>query len=242
MTETKDPVGFHTLKVIAKADRFNKWMYDQFKHQLKGEILEIGSGIGNISKLVIEDGHSITLSDYNEEYYETLKKSFISEKNVKEILRIDLLHPDFQKEYSALKEKFDSIFLLNVIEHIENDVAAVKNCRYLLKSNGHLILLAPSYSWLFSSFDKQLGHHRRYSLRSLKTLLERNNFTILSASHFNFAGICGWLLFGKILNQRMLGNNEMSVFNKIVPVARILDKLFANKIGLSVIVTGINKQ
>ena len=76
ISATKDPVGLHTLKVIAKANRFNTWMYDQFKHQLKGEILEIGSGIGNISKLVIEEGHFITLSDYNEEYCEVLKKQF----------------------------------------------------------------------------------------------------------------------------------------------------------------------
>ena len=41
----KDPVGLHTLEMIAKADQFNRWMYDQFKHQLKGEILEIGSGM-----------------------------------------------------------------------------------------------------------------------------------------------------------------------------------------------------
>jgi 2-polyprenyl-3-methyl-5-hydroxy-6-metoxy-1,4-benzoquinol methylase len=44
-------------------------MYSQFKQNLKGEILEIGSGIGNISQLVIEEGHAVTLSDYNEEYF-----------------------------------------------------------------------------------------------------------------------------------------------------------------------------
>ena len=74
--ENRDPVGLHTLEVIAKAGRFNKWMYDQFKHQLKGEILEIGSGIGNISQLVIEEGRFITLSDYNDEYCESLRKKF----------------------------------------------------------------------------------------------------------------------------------------------------------------------
>ena len=66
--EPNDPVGLHTLNVIAKANRFNRWMYDQIKPHLKGEILEIGSGIGNISKLVIESNHFITLSDYSKEY------------------------------------------------------------------------------------------------------------------------------------------------------------------------------
>ena len=238
---TKDPVGLHTLEVIAGADHFNRWMYDQFKHQLKGEVLEIGSGIGNISKFVIEEGHSLTLSDYNEEYCELLKKKFAGNKNIQKIVSVDLLYPEFETKYFDLKEKFDSIFLLNVIEHIKDDQIAVKNCRYLLKPGGHLILLAPAYAWLFSSFDKQLGHFRRYSLRSLRELLEKNNFNILSGSYFNFAGIGGWLVFGKILNQKMLSKGEMSAFNKIVPVAKFFDKLFARKMGLSIIVTGVKK-
>ena len=238
---SKDPVGLHTLEVIAKADRFNRWMYDQFKHQLKGEILEIGSGIGNISKLVIEEGHFITLSDYNEEYCDSLKKKFAQDKNVREIISIDLLHPDFKNKYEGYKKKFSSIFLLNVIEHIEDDLTAIKNCNYLLHDDGHLILLAPAYSWLYSSFDRQLGHFRRYSLGSLKELLKKENFSILSGSYFNFTGIAGWFLFGKILKQKRLSSGEMSAFNKIVPIAKFIDKLVGRRTGLSIIVTGIKK-
>lgn len=236
---SKDPVGLHTLEVIAKADRFNKWMFAQFQDQLKGEILEIGSGIGNISQLVIDKGHSITLSDYNEQYCNFLKTKFSQNENVKEILNIDLVDPNFHSKYLTYKEKFDTIFLLNVIEHIKDDLLAVKNCHYILKKNGHLVLLAPSYSWLYCSFDKQLGHYRRYSLGSLKQLLIKNDFKILSGSHFNFTGIAGWFLFGKLLNRKMLGSGEMSAFNKIVPLAKILDSLFLKKIGLSVIVKGV---
>jgi hypothetical protein len=102
-------------------------------------------------------------------------------------------------------------------------------------------LLAPAFSWLYSSFDKQLGHFRRYSLKSLSSLLKKNNFNIVSGSYFNFAGIGGWFLFGKILKQKILSTVEMSAFNKIVPVAKVIDKIFAKKIGLSIIVTGIKK-
>lgn len=241
-TATNDPVGLHTLEVVAKADRFNHWMYDQFKRQLKGEILEIGSGIGNISKLVIKDGHHITLSDYNKEYCETLKEKFSTNKNVSEILQIDLLHPDFENAYSFYKEKFDSIFLLNVIEHIEDDELSLKNCRHLLKQGGHLIVLAPAYSSLYCTFDKQLGHYRRYSLKSMTKILMKEKFNILSAFYFNFTGIAGWFLFGKIFRRKMLSNSEMSAFNRIVPIAKFIDKLLGKKAGLSIIVTGIKNS
>lgn len=235
---SRDPVGLHTLEVIAKADHFNRWMYDQFRDQLKGEILEIGSGIGNISQLVIEEGHSVTLSDYNQEYCDLLNKRFFQKEEVKEIVSIDLVHPDFNNKYIIYKEKFDSIFLLNVIEHIKDDLLAVKNCKYLLKKDGLLIVLAPAYSWLFSPLDDHLGHYRRYSLRSLRDLLSKNGLDILSGSHFNFVGITGWFLFGKLFKQKKLGS-EMSVFNKIVPFAKVIDNLLLKKAGLSVIVKGM---
>ena len=239
--EPNDPVGLHTLKVLAKAERFNRWMYDQIKHHLKGEILEIGSGIGNISKLVIESDHFITLSDYSKEYCDLLKENFSTNKNVRSLIQIDLLQPDFEKRFSAYKEKFDSIFLLNVIEHIEDDKLSIKNCKYLLKPGGHLILLAPAYSWLFGTFDKQLGHFRRYTIKTLSDLLEKQHFEISSGSYFNITGIAGWFLFGKIFRRRMLGKGEMSAFNSIVPFAKLTDRILAKKAGLSIIITGIKQ-
>lgn len=232
-----DPVGLHTLEVVAKANHFNRWMYEQFRHYLKGEVLEIGSGIGNISKLVIEDGYSITLSDYNNEYCTYLKEIFSEEKKVRGILQIDLLDPDFENRFALFNEKFDSIFLLNVIEHISDDALAVKNCRYLLKPGGLLIVLAPANAWLYCNLDKQLGHYRRYSLSVMKELLIKEKFRILSANYFNAAGITGWFLFGKILQRKMLGSGEMSAFDSIVPLAKLADKLIGKTTGLSIIVT-----
>ncbi|WP_152267436.1 class I SAM-dependent methyltransferase [Agriterribacter humi] len=236
-----DPLGLKTLETIAKASNFNEWMYSEIKPFLKGEILEIGSGIGNISQYAIADGFNITLSDFNAGYYQWLKERFSNFPAVQNIMQIDLLHHDFQKEYSLLHEKFDSVFLLNVIEHIEDDITAVKNCKFLLKQNGHLILLAPAYKWLYCRFDRELGHYRRYTLHSMKQILRCNGLYIHKGNYFNGAGIIGWLLFGKIMNKKMIGNDEMSAFNRFVPIARIIDTLTVKKAGLSVITRSIKQ-
>ena len=62
--ETKeiDLEGLETLNVIEKANKFNKWMYDTIKPHCKGKILEIGSGIGNISEYFIKDNQNIVLN------------------------------------------------------------------------------------------------------------------------------------------------------------------------------------
>ena len=130
---------------------------------------------------------------------------------------------------------------MNVIEHIEDDKLSLKNCKYLLKPGGHLILLAPAYSWLFGTFDKQLGHFRRYTIKTLSDLLEKQHFEISSGSYFNITGIAGWFLFGKIFRRRMLGKGEMSAFNSIVPFAKLTDRILAKKAGLSIIITGIKQ-
>ena len=75
VTQT-DPAGVFTLITIGRANRFNEWMYDTIHPYLKGEILELGSGMANISNFAIRDELSITLSDINDSYREFLQEKF----------------------------------------------------------------------------------------------------------------------------------------------------------------------
>ncbi len=233
-----DPTGTQTLLVISKADRFNKWMYETIRPYLKGEILEIGSGIGNISKFVVSSGLSLALSDYVPVYQQFLKENFSQYSNVMDVLSIDLQHPDFFNQYSELKEKFDTVFLLNVIEHLEDDKSAMENCRFLLKKGGHLIILAPAYPFLFCRLDEELGHYRRYTMKKIKSIFPIHSFKIIHTQHFNFVGISGWFLFGKLLNRKKIESGEMSAFNKMVPFFKIADHITFKKAGLSLIAIG----
>lgn len=111
----------------------------------------------------------------------------------------------------------------------------------MLRQKGHLVVLAPAHQWLYCKFDKELGHYRRYSIKKMERLLRNAEFSIFSKQHFNFTGIAGWLLLGKLLKRKMLLQGEMSTFNMLVPVASLLDKITLKKIGLSIIVTGQKK-
>ena len=236
-----DPVGAATLTVISKADKFNRWMYETIKPFLKGEILEVGSGIGNISKFLIPGELPVTLSDYNLLYRDHLQKKYGHHKNVVSVISIDLQDPAFEQQYIRFKEKFDTIFMLNVIEHLANDVRAAENCRFMLRTDGHLIILAPAYQFLYCHLDRELGHNRRYTLKRLSKIVLMAGLTILKKQYFNSLGIAGWLVSGKIFRTRKLGKNEMSAFNKLVPVAKLCDKIIFNKAGLSAIVIAQKK-
>lgn len=232
-----DNTGNKILEVIADANRFNGWMYETIRPFLRGNILEIGSGIGNISSFFLADKITITLSDTDAFYIEKLKSQFISSPALKRILMIDLQHPSFEANYSQLKEQYDAIFLLNVLEHIEDDNAAIKNCNFLLKPGGSLLILTPAYSFLYSSLDKALGHYRRYTNSCLNTLLQKNKLVIKNSFYFNALGIPAWF-YGKILKLKTIPSTKMRLYNKMVPLARLIDKIIFRKAGLSVISIG----
>ena len=231
----RENTGYVALEVLSKADKFNHWMFSAIKPFSTDNILEIGSGLGNISKFFIREGYTITLSDIDAFYLDCLKKDFSANNNVQAFQSIDLQKKDFQTEYENLKESFDTIIMLNVLEHLEDDGYAIQNCRYMLKENGTFIILVPAYSFLYSRMDKELNHFRRYTSTSLKSKIIAGDLSVRKSFYFNFLGIFAWL-YGKILRIKVLPSSEMSFFNKLVPLGKVLDKIVFNKIGLSAIV------
>jgi 2-polyprenyl-3-methyl-5-hydroxy-6-metoxy-1,4-benzoquinol methylase len=230
MVKSVDIEGHNTLSIVLKADKLNEWMYDTIKPYCKGKILEIGSGIGTISSFFIRSNSDITLSDLRSNYCEILRNKFS-----KDVLEIDLADPDFDVKYYFLLGKFDTIFSLNVVEHIENDVQAIANCKKLLKDKGVLIILVPAYQWLFCDLDRELEHFRRYTKKKIELLFVENKMKITKTFYFNLAGIFAWFFSGKILRNKNIPEGQMGLFNFLVPVFKVADKMILQKVGLSVI-------
>lgn len=233
-----DPIGEKTLAAIAGADKFNKWMYETIKPYCKGHVLEIGSGIGNISQYFLLDSYKITLTDLRQSYCEVLEQKFKNYPNLNGILKVNLTHPKFETEYAHLLQSFDSIVAMNVVEHIEDHELALANCYKLLKPQGHVIILVPAYQWLYNKFDKGLEHFRRYTKKRLLQVIEKNNFEIIHSQYFNLVAIAGWFVSGSILRKETIPEGQMGLFNKLVPTLKIIDKLIMNKVGISTIGVG----
>jgi len=228
-----DLEGEETLIAISQSGSFNKWMYDAIAPFCKGAVLEIGSGIGNISREFIAHGHHIVLSDIREQYRDFLRRS--PETKGTQVIDLDIIDVDFDLKHGELAGKFDCVFALNVIEHLSDDRQAVINMMKLLKGGGHLIILVPAYQFLFNNFDKELLHYRRYTRRSLLEVMKVPGAKMLTSRYFNFAGIFGWFFVGRILGKKIIPAAHMRSFNKLVPLFKLADKLVMNRIGLSVV-------
>ena len=235
---TIDEVGLSTLESLSAADRLNDWMFESIYPFTKGRILEIGSGIGNISECFVKSGTPITLSDYSDHYCNYLDNKFAAEPLVIGIYQIDLADEDFETRYNLLIGRFDTVFALNVVEHIKDDHLAIANCKKLLKPGGHLIILVPAWQTLYNNFDRSLEHYRRYTRRTVTHLFQSQGLDILHTWYFNLAGILGWFVSGTILRKKELPSGQIGLYNKLVPFFRVVDQVTFNKVGLSVIIVG----
>lgn len=236
-----DPAGLETLEQFADARRFNRWLFNAIAPWCRGQLLEVGSGIGNLSAFFLDSGLQLTASDLRKEYCYQLQKKFGNHQGLQQVVNLDLVAPDFNSRYASLKASFDTVVALNVVEHIRNDHLAIAHCHQLLKPGGMLVILVPAYQWLYNSFDEELGHYKRYNARRLSMLMKRQELDVIKTRYFNAAGILGWWLNGSLLRKRIIPGNQLKAFDKLVPALKLMDSISFQRIGLSVIAIGRKK-
>jgi len=232
-----DEEGLETLEAITGATKFNKWMYDTIKPYCNGKILEVGSGIGNISEFFIQENKDIVLSDIRNSYLAALNKKYPDQTN----FNLDLVHPDFNTIYKEHIGQYDTVFALNVIEHIEDDHLALKNIHSLLKKKGRAVILVPAFQQLYNKIDKELFHFRRYTKSTLDKIFDQNLYSKKKSTYFNFTGIFAWFIGGKLMGDSTVKKEKMKLYNALVPVFKIVDLPMKPFAGLSVIQVGEKK-
>src|SRR5512139_3538429 len=200
-SETEDIV-YLTLQRMKKLHRYNQWIFCTFRPFLGRRVLEIGSGIGNITRFLL-DRELIIATDVEPKYLDLLKNTFGKYKKFI-IERLDISGTETER-YQSLH--IDSVICFNVLEHIEQDEKCLRTIHDLLEPKGRLLLLVPCHPWLYGSLDRNLGHHRRYGKEELKNKLEAVGFKLIFLKYFNRIGILGWFL-----NSRILGREKLPSF------------------------------
>jgi SAM-dependent methyltransferase len=234
--EEIDLEGECTLETLAGAARFNRWMFETIAPYCTSPVLEVGSGIGNISSCLLDAGFTAHLSDVRPRYCRRLRSAFGTHPGCLGVHHLDLVHPDFEHAYAPLLGRFGTVFALNVIEHIAADRRAVANCRRLLRPGGNLIVLVPAWSWLYNRLDRELGHFRRYNRRTLEQVLaEAGSLDVVRTFSFNLAGTLGWFVSGTLLRNRTPPASLVNLYDRLVWLFRVIDRLTGQRAGLSVI-------
>ncbi len=224
-----DVIGEETLKRMDTVGFYNDLIFDMAKKYMNGDILEAGSGIGSFTKKLSHQGE-VTAIDIQKHYVSKMKRE------LKHVAQVGLGDIEKGKYFFGDKKRFDSIICLNVLEHIADDKAALRNMYKLLRKNGHIFLLTPAHSQFYGSLDKNLGHERRYSLNKLAALFEQCGYKVQKKYYFNVLGGLGWLLNSRVLRRKIIPSNQLKMFSVVARLPLFIEKLIKPPFGLSCVI------
>jgi glycosyltransferase involved in cell wall biosynthesis len=213
--------GAKILDSLAGTRRFNRWMADTVRPWLGADVLELGAGIGNMTQHLSRGRKAYVASDINEEHMARSRVRFRGRPNLT-IHKCDLCDP---RDFEALRGQFDSVVCLNVVEHVEDEAAALGNIRSALKPGGLAIILVPQDQKAYGTLDEVLGHYRRYSEAQLRLRMEEAGFVVERMLHFNRVTRPGWRFNGQVLKRQSFSRFQLSVFDLLVPLWRRIDDL-----------------
>jgi SAM-dependent methyltransferase len=211
--------------------RYNRWMFDRLRRWIGRRVLEIGSGIGNLSTFLV-DREQLVLTDTREEYLSRLRQRFAGRTNIA-VARLYLPNDDS----AVARHRFDTIICLNVLEHVDDDLSSLVAIRRLLAPAGRLVLLVPALPALYGTIDRALGHHRRYTRAGLADLLRATGYTLAHIEYFNLAGIPGWWWAGRVLRRDTIPGGSLKLYDTLVPLFR-LERFIPWRLGQSLIAIG----
>lgn len=225
------------LELFAHANNWKHYWGRKVSPYIGEIVLEVGAGIGTNTKFLL------ALNPHVKEWIcvepdQRLASQIKSAVSVEHKVKIENV---YLKDLKA-DIKFDTILYIDVIEHLENDKNEIDYAKSLLNENGYLIVLVPAHNYLFSDFDKAIGHYRRYNKKMLKAaagidLIEEKLMYLDSVG-----------MFASIMNKLFLKQSYPSIKqinfwdNYMINTSKIFDKVTFNKMGKSLLGVWRNKK
>jgi SAM-dependent methyltransferase len=210
------------LDMLAEARNYQKWMLDAVQPYLGRRILEVGSGIGNMSRWLPAD-ELLVLTETEPELLDLLRARAADcfGANVRNVHIDGLdLSPHTITAASIEQYHFDTIVSFNVLEHIEDDRTAIGRMVDVLRESPEpvrrLVSFVPAQAWALSNLDRHYGHFRRYS-RSRITELSRDLApdAALTITPFNALGLVGWVWSTMILKKTKIDKRSAMAYDAI---------------------------
>lgn len=219
--------GLENLEVMQEAKNYNRYLLDLvLRHVIPGfRILDFGAGSGEFALPVSARGHDITAVEPDTEL-----QAILTAKQLRVIGTVDQMP----------ENSFDYVYTLNVLEHIRDDVAALRMLHRVLKPEGRLLVYVPAFPILYTSMDARVGHVRRYTKRTLKASVEAAGFKIDHMSYVDALGFVATLIFKTTgNNQGTINRSALKLYDKIAfPISRVLDIATLGSFGKNLVLLG----
>lgn len=219
------------LDLLSQAHQWKSyWSWAAGKY-LNGRVLEVGAGIGaNVRYLNMPGVSSLTLLEPDTNLSERLLS-----QNWEWYRPAPVHRAQGTLESIDLAKRFDTIIYADVLEHIEDDRSELARAESFLCPGGHLVVVAPAHQFLFSEFDKAVGHFRRYSQESLAKLTPGKS-EMVDCRYLDSVGMMASLANVVLMRQALPTANQIRFWDSVlVRLSRFADPLLGYSLGRSVV-------
>jgi hypothetical protein len=201
------------LESLGTATNYTDWLVDLIRPYLGDDPLEIGSGLGDHAERWLRAGvPRITVSECDPDLVAALRRRFAADDRV-DVRELDLL--------AAPAGDHSATVLVNVLEHLADDVAALRLARGL---GARVVAFVPAFQFAMSRFDRAIGHHRRYTKPTLSAAVHNAGLTIDVIEYVNATGLIGWTIGMRLLRLEPREGRALQLWDRhVVPVARRLE-------------------
>jgi glycosyltransferase involved in cell wall biosynthesis len=224
------PYGRGVLNNLTGTPQYLSWLAGVLRPRVGDTVLELDSGIGNIAARLMSRRLHYVAAEKDPLHLHALSNRFLRTPNVS----VRSIDPAKASDLEGLKNSFETVLCLNVLEYLDCPLATLQELYKCLKPGGVLIVLAPQGPGLYGTLDRTMGHKRRFSKNEVVQLLESAGFELQSVKDFNKAGAPSWWFYSKALRRRYINKFTLKVFDKTVWFWRRIDAALPWR-GLSLI-------
>jgi len=216
---------------MTRAKNYFAWQSRLVVRELGQRVVEVGCGIGNFTGLLL-DRELVVALDREEACVESLRERFPRRGNL-HVLTCEVGSGAFRE---LARYRPDSVVCVNVLEHIEDDLGALRAMVEILAPGGVVVLLVPAFESLYGPIDRNLGHYRRYRRRALFKLAREAGLEVRKLHYVNAAGFFGWWVNARVLKRETQSDQQIAVFDRmVVPALSAMESAIPPPFGQSLL-------
>jgi SAM-dependent methyltransferase len=211
-----------------EARNYRRYEFDMVSPHVGRSLLEVGSGLGHFSEQFAGRLDYLVVSDNDPYCVEQLAERYAGRDDV-EVLSLAL------PAEIKIKRKVDTVVMMNVLEHIEDDVRALKDLAAVVEPGGRIVIWVPGYMQLYGDFDRKVGHVTRYTPATLRASVEAAGLEPTVLKPINFLGGIAWWVAVRRGGAGYPDPRLVKIYDRtVVPLTRVIERFVRPPFGQTV--------